>query len=656
MKNQKLLLFSILIAAPVISSAELGLIVVTPLIVEEERELSPTPITVIDQNTIAKSGAKNLAELLRGQAGLHVSDLFGDGNQAVIDLRGFGPTAVSNTLILINGRRLNNSSDIAAPDISTINLADVEQIEILQGSGGVLYGNQAVGGVVNIILKKYTDNKVDVGVELGSYDSSRVWTSISQTVGKVQLSLLAFDSSSDNYRDHNKSEKRNVSFRASHQHEIINSYIELQTTDNFLQTPGALLQSEVDDNRKQSLSFYSDDFFDAETDVLQLGVNKEIDATQSFNLDYSKRLNEVSFIQTFRPFQCTLFQTLEQCTSTQDRDTQIFSGKYVFKPANSRGSSVGIGFSLEDTDYVLDSTIGRQAMNQTISDVYVAGNWYTSKQGVVAGGFRYSSQDADIDDSFTGINDFDDSVTVFSLSYTHRIDDWKLYARADQNYRYPTVEEHTNVPFGDLPGLRTQEGVSFELGAEFFANANRYRVTLYSIDLENEIAFDSSGFANLNLDPTSREGLILEALKQWTTRFSTNLAFTLLNAEITSGPFAGNDLPLVPEQTLRLSGLYQFNHSLDLNLEIIAVGEQVFGGDFENDLGKLDAHQVVNVNLGYEVNNWTLGARINNLFDQQYSESGSQFTDFSGFPTVVNLESFFPSPERNFWVSAMYRF
>ena len=253
----------------------------------------------------------------------------------------------------------------------------------------MLYGNQAVGGVVNIIRKKYTDNKVDVGVQLGSYDSSKVWTSIAQTVGEVQLSLLASDSSSDNYRDHNDSEKRNVLFRASHQHDFLNSYIDLQTTSNYLQTPGALLQSEVDADRQQSLVFYSDDFFDAETDVLQLGVNKEIDATQSFNLDYSKRLNEVSFIQTFRPFQCTQNPpTVEQCTSTQDRDTQILSGKYVFKPENTRGSSVGVGFSIEDTDYVLDSTIGRQAMDQTISDVYVAGSWYTSNQGVVTGPAR----------------------------------------------------------------------------------------------------------------------------------------------------------------------------------------------------------------------------------------------------------------------------
>ena len=85
MKNQKLLLLSVLALAPVFGQAALGPIIVTPSIVEQEREESATPITVIDQQTIEQSGANNLAELLRGQAGLHVSDLFGDGSQSTVD-------------------------------------------------------------------------------------------------------------------------------------------------------------------------------------------------------------------------------------------------------------------------------------------------------------------------------------------------------------------------------------------------------------------------------------------------------------------------------------------------------------------------------------------------------------------------------------------
>jgi len=636
MKHQKLLLLSILAITPLVSSADLGLIVVTPAIVEQERELSPTPITVIDAEMIRKSGAKNLAEVLRGQAGVHISDLFGDGNAATIDLRGFGPTAVSNTLILIDGRRLNNSSDIAAPDISTIDLADIEQIEILQGSGGVLYGNQAVGGVINIIRKKYTDNRADVGVEVGSYDSSKIRASINRSVGNANLSILATDSSSDNYRDHNESEKRYFSFRGTHQVGKFSGYLEFATTDNFLQTPGALDQSEVDADRTQSLPVYSQDFFDAKTDVIQLGMNMEIDAKQSINIDISKRVNDVDFIQSFRTFPGSL--------STQDRDTRTLAGKYIVKPKNSRGSSIVAGFNLEDTDYEVVSIFGPQPMDQSISDLFVSGNWNTSEQAVISAGVRYSNQEAES----AGAN-FDDSVTVFSLSYTHRFDDWKMYARADQNFRYPTVEEHTSNSLN--PGLKTQEGISFELGAEFYTDRDRYRVTVYSLDLDNEIAFDSSKFFSVNLDSTSRQGLILEALKQWTGKFSTNLSFTLLDAEITAGTSEGNDLPLVPERTLRLDGSYQLSQATNINLEIIVVDEQTFGGDFDNELGKLDSYEVVNATISYAVKQWQLGARINNLLDQEYSETGSL-----GFGFPSNFESFFPSPERNYWLSAKYLF
>ncbi|MCH6566530.1 MAG: TonB-dependent receptor, partial [Proteobacteria bacterium] len=184
----------------------------------------------------------------------------------------------------------------------------------------------------------------------------------------------------------------------------------------------------------------------------------------------------------------------------------------------------------------------------------------------------------------------------------------------------------------------------------------RYRATLYSIELDNEIAFDSSGFSNLNLDETRRQGLILEASNQWSDRTSTNLSFTLLDAEITDGAFNGNTIPLVPEKTFRLDGLYQINQNMRVSLEFIAVDEQVFGGDFANALGKLDGYNVLNGNLSYSVNRWDLAFRINNLLDEEYSEIGSQFTDFSAFPVITIFESFFPSPERNFWVSAKYEF
>ncbi len=640
MKIQLPLLLALLTITPGISSAALGPIIVTPSIVEESREESATPITVIDEKMIAQSGANNLAELLRGQAGVHISDLFGDGSQATVDLRGFGPTAISNTLILIDGRRLNNSTDSSTPDLSTIDLDGIQQIEILQGSGGVLYGNQAVGGVINIIRKKSTQDKVTVGLKLGSYDSSRISASINKLVGNTQLALTAFASSSDNYRDHNETEIKHVSLRANHDYQSFSGYFELAKSDDNILTPGALLQSELDADRRQSLPIYANDFFDTQTDTFRLGMDKKIDDRQSLNIDYSRRINDREFIQSFRTFSPSVI--------TQDRDTQILSGKYILEPDNYTGSSIILGFNLEETDYELLFSNGSQEMDQTINDIYVLSNWHFSNRSVVTAGIRYSDQQADIlNDGFFGstFESISDSVSVISLGFMQRVGDWKLSARADQNFRYPTVEEHSFTSSGET--LKTQEGVSLELGAEIFTNSDRYRATLYSIELENEIAFDSSGFSNLNLDETSRQGLILEASNYWSNKFSTNLSFTLLDAKITDGAFSGNELPLVPEKMLRLDGLYQINQNTRVNLEIIAVDEQTFGGDFANQLGKLDSYTVVNANLSYSVNRWDLAFRINNLLDQEYSEIGSQFNVF---------ESFFPSPERNYWISANYTF
>ena len=644
------LLLALLTITPGISPAALGPIIVTPAIVEQQREESATPITVIDEKMIAQSGANNLAELLRGQAGVHISDLFGDGINAVVDIRGFGPTAISNTLILIDGRRMNNSADQGVPDLSIIGLEDIQQIEILQGSGGVLYGNQAVGGVINIIRKKFTQDKVAVGLKLGSYDSSRINASINKLVGKTQLAVTAFSSSSDNYRDHNETEVKHVSLRADHDYQSFSGYFELAKSDDNILTPGALLQSDLDADRTQSLPFYANDFFDTQTDTFRLGVDKIIDSRQSLNIDYSRRINDREFIQAFRPFPPT-------SVSTQDRDTQILSGKYILEPEKYTGSSIIFGFNLEETDYELLSSIGPQEMDQTINDIYVLSNWNISNRSVVTAGLRYSDQQADIlNTDFLGNpihESISDSVSVISLGFMQRVGDWKLSARADQNFRYPTVEEHSFTSSGET--LETQEGISLELGAEIFTNSDRYRATLYSIELDNEIAFDSGGFSNLNLDETSRQGLILEAANHWSNNFSTNLSFTLLDAEITDGAFEGSTLPLVPEKTLRLDGLYQINQNMHINLEIIAVDEQTFGGDFANQLGKLDSYTVVNANLSYSVNRWDLALRINNLLDQEYSEIGSQFTDLSVSPTTT-VESFFPSPERNFWVSAKYTF
>ena len=518
---RKLMVGALLAALPTLSTAQLGPIVVTPSGVEQPRGEANTSVTVIDRPAIERSNARSLAELLRGQAGLHVSDLFGDGNQATVDLRGFGPSAASNTLLLIDGRRLNHSTDTAAPDLAALDLDDVERIEILQGSAGVLYGNQAVGGVINIIPRRIDNDLTTLGLRVGSYDSVSVQARLQRLFGQTRISLGLGDSRTDNYRDSNDVERRDLRLRAERRHQSVNYYAELEKSDEDYQTPGALLEDEVADDREQSLALYRDDFFATETDFLRLGLERTLDENRSLGLGLSQRVTDREFIQSLRPTPGDL--------STQDRDSRALAAVYRVTPRTPRHyTGIVAGVDVEKTDYELVSAFGPQAIDQRIADLYLATQWLAGARGRIDAGLRYSDNDADIDGEA-----FDDSLSVASLGYGWSEAGLRLFARADQNYRYPTVEEHTNVPFGDPPGLETQRGVSIELGSEWQRAGSRYRATLYRIRLDDEIGFDSSGFSNLNIEKTERTGLLFEAARQFGERFDASLSLTLLDAGIT---------------------------------------------------------------------------------------------------------------------------
>jgi len=631
-------------------------IVVTPSGIEQSVKEANTTVTVIDQETIEASNASSVAELLRGQAGVNVSDFFGDGSQATVDLRGFGPTASNNTLVLIDGRRLNNSSDTASPDLSLIDIDDIAQIEILQGSSGVLYGNQAVGGVVNIIRKKSYEDSARIGISGGSYGAQRLSASGNKVFGRNRITASVADWSSDNYRDHNEAENQRLSLRAERIDNGLTSYIEAEAIDDSIDTPGALLAAELDDDRRQSLDFYEDDYFETETRMLRVGMSKVLDDARTIGFDFTNRDTDREFIQTFRPFPGSV--------TTQDRENKLFSASYQVVPVDPGIlTSYQIGISRDATDYELVSAFGPQDIDQVIEDVYLSTQWSAGARGQIDAGVRYSDQQATFSDEGLGIEDtdFDDSVTVFSLGYSHSFETMKLFARADQNFRYPTAEEHTNVLDPSDPGLETQQGVSMEIGLEYRMAQNRIRGTLYRINLDDEIGFASGLFStyNLNLDQTSRTGMILEGARQWSREIETRLSFTLLDAEITDGDFDGNQLPLVPERTIRLDGNYRFNAELLVSMEIIAVDDQVFGGDFANELEKLDSYEIVNAHASYAYKNWVIGLRVNNLLGEQYSEIGNQFASSFGPPpnfAAVYEPSFFPSPERNYWLSAKVNF
>lgn len=120
-------------------------VVVTATRQEEEIRKIPANVTVITEEDIENSNAKNVADLLRSEEGIVVRDLLGNGKNAQVDMRGFGETGPFNTLVMVDGRRVNEI-DLSGVDWTQIPLDQIQRIEIVRGTGTVLYGDNAVGG------------------------------------------------------------------------------------------------------------------------------------------------------------------------------------------------------------------------------------------------------------------------------------------------------------------------------------------------------------------------------------------------------------------------------------------------------------------------------------------------------------------------------
>lgn len=145
--------------------------VVTGSRIRREVSDAPNPITIIDREEIDLTGMENVADLLRSTT----YNSFGSfrersgssfGQIALVDLRGLGS---DRTAVLINGRRVpgNPFTGSAAVDLNSIPLTAIERVEILTDSASAVYGADALGGVINVILRDdYEGAEFEIGTDI----------------------------------------------------------------------------------------------------------------------------------------------------------------------------------------------------------------------------------------------------------------------------------------------------------------------------------------------------------------------------------------------------------------------------------------------------------------------------------------------------------
>ncbi len=650
MNHYKSIILTSLVLLPVLAYAQLGPIIVTPTrTVQVENESSST-VYVLSREEIEKSGARTTVELLRGIPGIQIDDLFGNGTEINISVRGFSSTANANTLVLVNGRRLNNS-DTSGPDLHHIFPKDIERIEVLVGSAGSLYGDQAVGGVINIITRRWGRNYQQISIKSGSFDYKGVEFNTSQQISDtLRYRLSAEKFKSDHYRDHNAEKNTNVYVVLEYADFEQSLFLEVQKIDDKLELPGALLEAEFEADPTQINAGFINDFINEDTTVGRIGYERSIGG-QKFSIDATRRTTDADILQSFRDFP-------SPSAGFSKRKNSSLNPKLSGVIYASIEAPYVIGIDLEETDYDLnipfDGGTTTASNEQGTESVYFQLLPKLTKRLQMTFGMRRSSVKNDMKDGFsfpTGLK-FDDDITVNELGLSLYVDDdIKLTVRYDENFRFAKVNELALAETNTV--LNTQTGESIEVGANLTWGDYQLIASIYQLNLEDEIVFDptvgpdfGSGPTglNVNLDKTQRSGATMSLASQPISNLSIKTELGLVNARFKSGVFNGNDISGVVEKTASIRVDYQFRENLASYLEVHYTGEKFAQGDNANVNSKLESFTILNAGISYQKKNWDINFRINNLSDEKYAEFISSFG------------AYFPNPERNFMLTTSYQF
>ncbi|WP_423148342.1 TonB-dependent receptor plug domain-containing protein [Rubrolithibacter danxiaensis] len=157
-------------------------------------------VRVINSKQLLQSQGRTLPEVLNNVAGLTLSGSGGGfGSNISVYTRG---AAAGYTLILIDGIPVNNSSGITSEyDISSFAIDQIERVEILRGVNSTLYGSDAVAGVINIITKKPSADKLnaDVLLSAGNYGSHKEAIGLNGTKNKTGIAVNFSNTATDGF-------------------------------------------------------------------------------------------------------------------------------------------------------------------------------------------------------------------------------------------------------------------------------------------------------------------------------------------------------------------------------------------------------------------------------------------------------------------------
>jgi iron complex outermembrane receptor protein len=632
---------ALLAAYPAWGETQLPATVVSATRFAEPTATLPFGVSVITAEEIQASGVSTVNEAIMKLLGVVGRLDTSGGNNYALDLRGFGATADSNQVVIVDGLRLNDA-DLTSAGLSSIPIESVYSIEVLRGTGAVLYGEGATGGVIVVTTKAGNGAQRVTSAQLygavGTHGLRETRASALIASGGFSVDLAASNRDSDGHRKNFASRQDAVSASAQWSNDWLRLGARAGRDATKSGLPGALTAAQyaADPTQANSLTEYgavkktdSGLFVQAQLGNWQLAA----DANQR-----SKKYDSVAFGSPYA------YDVGAHNYSLRARHEGKFGelgnvfiagydkGRWDRTITNSAFTPVGTLATANTSAYYLKD------------DLTLPGTGTRLSLGARSESLAKTES--------SSLSALDDRRHAWEAGVSQPLGAaFSVYGRVGQSYRLANVDEFSFTTPG-VP-LKAQTSRDTEIGMRWKNVQSQVDVRFYRNALHNEIGFDPAGLgpfgpfgANVNFDPTKRQGLEIEGRHALSSTLDLRLNAALRQAKFTAGPYAGNDVSLVPRKTLALRADWRPmpGHTLDGGINWVSSQSP----DFDN-LCRMPSYTTADVRYAYQWGAAELALGISNLTDHKYYTQA-----FSCVAGVTN--GIYPEAGRTVTASLRYKF
>jgi vitamin B12 transporter len=568
-------------------------IIVTASGIEQPKTETGQAIDVIDRARLDTLQSTTIADALRTLPSVSVAQRGSVGSQTSVFIRGGNS---SQTLVLVDGVRINDpSSPNGLFDFGALLTGNIGQVEVLRGPNSVIWGSQAIGGVVNVTSLKPTKALAGHAVaEYGYSETLKLTANVSGTSGLLEGSM-----GGGYYRTDGISSLVGGTERDGYENYAANGRLKINLTDSFsldfrgFYTDGTVEYdspfgvganaSAVSDN-KQFVGYVGANLTMFEghlrhrvaytrSDIKRIGTDPIVFSFNNFNV--KGNIDRFEYHGAF-----DLAKAAATLVFGVEHERTFASTSFEGAPADVAKTNVSSGF----VQLIVRPVTGLTLTSGIRHDDYNVYGGQTTLGGNIA---------------FTP----NEGRTVLRATY-------------GEGFRAPTLSEG-QPPFGN-PNLKPETARNFDLGVEhaFLDGKAQVYATYFNRKSTDLINF-SPAFQLENIDRVRTTGLETGVVLRPTAALDVRLGYSLVNAINQSAGNVGKRLALRPKESANFSIDWQSPWRVKLGTTI-----QITGDSFDNASNsvRLDGYTLVGLRAAMPINDtFEIYGRVDNLFDESYA-------------------------------------